>query len=214
MWPAPKDVYSRKAVQVISIPTPHPYQPGHNDSIPTYHCISTDEPPPQAERLPEHMKLDNWPNVPFPLNKVWELIITTCCLLCYGQRDLQEAWDACVEGGERWVAHEDRFAARVSQLNVIVGRQELGHGRLANGTTFLCQGGLIFTGLSAWATTAPPLVLIFDYNQRLPYVCILAAFGGTWSSITVGSTLMYCLSMAGPNWYREVQILSHVSIRY
>jgi hypothetical protein len=114
-------MYPRK--RVTSIPTPHPYQPGPDHSEPFCHYISAHEPPPPAEPLPPHMRLNGWPSVPFPLNKLCEIIITTCCLLSYGSRNLQGSWDACVEGGERWDAFVDRYAARMSQLNIIVSQK-------------------------------------------------------------------------------------------
>lgn len=116
-------VYSRK--RVTSIPTPHPYQPGPDNSEPFCHYISAHEPPPPTEPLPPHMRLDSWPSVPFPLNKLCEIIITACCLLSYGSRNLQGAWDACVEGGERWVAFKGRYAARMSQLNIVVSQEPI-----------------------------------------------------------------------------------------
>lgn len=67
---------------------------------------------------------------------------------------------------------------------------------------------MIFSGLSAWATTQPPFGEVLDYNKRTTYICLLIAFGGTWGGIIVGSTIMYVNSIAASTWYREVWIIS------
>ncbi|KAJ7872886.1 hypothetical protein B0H14DRAFT_3438723 [Mycena olivaceomarginata] len=70
-------------------------------------------------------------------------------------------------------------------------------------------GGLIFTSLSAWAMTEPPLKHLLDYNQRGLYVCLIISFGGTWGGIIVGSALVYGTLMTDTKWYREMLMASH-----
>lgn len=65
------------------------------------------------------MRLDSWPSTPFPLNKLCEISMKVCCLICYGRRDLQEAWDAG-EDNEKWAVFKDRYTDRISQLNIVV----------------------------------------------------------------------------------------------
>ncbi|KAJ7351966.1 hypothetical protein DFH08DRAFT_693390 [Mycena albidolilacea] len=192
MWPAPKDVYLCKTVRLMSFPTPHQHHPGPDESHPFYRYVFIHETSPPTEPLPVHMKLDSWPNAPYPLNKFCEIIIATCCLLSYRSTNLQEAWNACVEGAERWVVFEDCYAARMSQLNIV--------------------GELIFTSLSAWATTEPPLKHLLDYNQCEPYVCLIISFSGTWGGIIVSSALMYGTSMTDTKWYCEMLMASHSQV--
>ncbi|KAF9031732.1 hypothetical protein BDP27DRAFT_1530431 [Rhodocollybia butyracea] len=68
----------------------------------------------------------------------------------------------------------------MNQLNIMVGYM---------------HGGLIFTGLATWITTAPPLTNVLNYRERGSYICLLVAFGGTWGGIVRGSATMYGTSM-------------------
>lgn len=69
------------------------------------------------------------------------------------------------------------------------------------------QGGLVFSGLSAWVTTQPPFEDALDYGRRATYICLIISFGGVWGGIIVGSAIMYGTSMTAPVWYREVWIV-------
>ncbi|KAF9060663.1 hypothetical protein BDP27DRAFT_1236425 [Rhodocollybia butyracea] len=139
--------------------------------------MPTPGPHPPPPPLPEHMKLDNWSDIPFPLNKILEIMLKTCCQLIYGHVDLEEAWRVCINDTDeqKWIVFEKRYSDRIGQLNII--------------------GGLIFTGLATWITTAPPLANTLNYNERGSYICLLVAFGGTWGGIVVGSAIMYGSSM-------------------
>lgn len=130
MWSPSSNFYARTPVREPSFPTPLPYRlpnpyqtirdpPTPPPSPPYYRYNSASYSPPPRQPMPAHMRLDSWPSTPFPLNKICEIFMKVCCLICYGRRDLQEAWDAG-EDGERWAVFKDRYTDRISQLNIVV----------------------------------------------------------------------------------------------
>lgn len=132
-------------------------------------------------------------------------LLKTLCIVYCGQPDLKIIFDATTQTEFVWRDAKDQYGERLNTINIIVRRMSA-FGAVSDSYRYP-KGGLLLGAIATFVTSNPPQTAMFDYNQRGPYICLLACFGLTLGNLIVGSALSYGLSLATPTWYREVSTL-------